>query len=268
MTTTSTCKLYPQDRAQAKQLYKELEDTVSHIKILLSHLQVIISQNSDMANEHRENLQLLILTSSMSEKLLIQLTEKEDEVHALREQNNKRMQQMKQLEDEKQDQREQAKQFEIDYRVEFEENELLRAENDTLKHQLDSGLECLVDEGDDITGDTGDPKRVISGLKARVKDLNEDVNKLRDHSKQQSRQILKYKQQVEVSEVSSYLAIMHLSMQSPTPPPIRGRVGICHRGVAKDAPPGPKFLDNPPLTPYYSPGVYTGKAANNVKLPL
>ena len=51
-------------------------------------------------------------------------------------------------------------------------------------------------------------------------------------------------------------------------PPTRGRVGICHRGVTKDAPLGPKFLDNPPLTPYYSPGVYPGKAANNVKLPL
>ena len=51
-------------------------------------------------------------------------------------------------------------------------------------------------------------------------------------------------------------------------PPTRGRVGICHREVAKDAPLGPKFLDNPPLTPYYSPGVYPGKAANNVKLPL
>ena len=71
-------------------------------------------------------------------------------------------------------------------------------------------------------------------------------------------------------------SIMHLSMQSPTPPPppppppppTRGRVGICHRGIAKDAPLGPKFLDNPPLTPYYSPGVYPGKAANNVKLPL
>ena len=31
---------------------------------------------------------------------------------------------------------------------------------------------------------------------------------------------------------------------------------------------GPKVLDNPPLTPYYSPGGYPGKAANNVKLPL
>ena len=54
----------------------------------------------------------------------------------------------------------------------------------------------------------------------------------------------------------------------PHSPPTQGRVGICHRGVAKDAPLGPKFLDNPPLTPYYSPDGYPGKAANNVKLPL
>lgn len=201
----TACKLYPQDRAQAEQLYKELEDAVSHIKILLSHLQVIISKHSDMANEHRENLQQMLLTMSTSEKLLIQMTEKEDEIRALREQCNKRVQQLKQLEDEKQDQCEQAKQFEIDYRVEVEENELLRAENDTLKNQLDSGLVvCLADEGVDNTAaaEIDDPKRVISGLKARVKDLNEDINKLRDHSKQQSRQILKYKQQVEVTEVS------------------------------------------------------------------
>ena len=90
--------------------------------------------------------------------------------------------------------------------MEVEENQLLRAENDTLKHQLDSGLVVCLDDGEedsDIPCETADLKRAVSVLKARVKDLNEDVSKLRDHSKEQSRKILLYKQQVEVSEVST-----------------------------------------------------------------
>ena len=198
--------IYSQDRGHAKQLYKELDEMVNCIKILLGQLRLIM--DSDTADTHRENLQQLALTSSTSENLLVLLTEKEDEIHALKEQHSKRLQQMRQLEDEKQSQCEQAKLFEIDYRVEAEENEALRAENDILKHQLDSGLVVsLDDEGDDNTGEIDDLKRVISGLKARVKDLDEDRNKLRDHSKEQSRQILKYKQQVEVSEVSISLSL-------------------------------------------------------------
>ena len=194
--------IYSQDKGHAKKLYKELDEMVNSIKIFLGQLRLIM--DSDTADTHRENLQQLALTSSTSENLLVLLTEKEDEIRALKEQNSKRM---RQLEDEKQSQYEQAKLFEIDYRVEAEENEVLRAENDILKHQLDSGLVVsLDDEGDDNADEIDDLKRVISGLKARVRDLDEDRNKLRDHSKEQSRQILKYKQQVEVSEVSISLS--------------------------------------------------------------
>ena len=64
---------------------------------------------------------------------------------------------------------------------------------------------------------------------------------------------------------------MHLSMQSPTPPPPPphpGKGGDLSQRGCKRRTPGVEILDNPPLTPYYSPDGYPGKAANNVKLPL
>ena len=193
--------VYPQGRGDAEQLYKELEEMVNCIRSLLSQLRSVMDQGSGTPDAHRGNLQQVQLTSSASEKLLDLLTEKEDEIRALKEEHSRRLQQMRQLEDEKQSQNEQAKLVEIEYHVEMEQNEKLRAENDTLKDQLDSGLVASLDEEDE---DIDVLKRKVSGLKARVKDQNDDINKLRDHSKEQSRQVLKYKQQVEVSEVSGY----------------------------------------------------------------
>ena len=195
--------VYPQGRGDAEQLYKELEEMVNCIRSLLGQLRSVMDQlGSGNPDAHRSNLQQVQLTSSASEKLLELLTEKEDEIRALKEEHSKRLQEMRQLEDEKQNQNEQAKLVEIEYHVEMEQNEKLRAENDTLKDQLDSGLVASLDEEDE---DIDVLKRKVSGLKARVKDQNDDINKLRDHSKEQSRQVLKYKQQVEVSEVSVWL---------------------------------------------------------------
>ena len=205
-----------QSKEHAEQLFDKLKEKDKHIQCLLRRLQNIIDQESDVTGQHKENPQHLKLTSSTSEILAVQLTEKDDEIRVLKEQCDKRTQQIRLLEGEKIGHCEQAKQFEIDYHVEVQENEVLRAENETLKHQLDSGLVvCLDGEGDDNAGEIDDFKRVVSSLKARVNELNEDVNKLRDHSKEQSRQILKYKQQVEVSTVSIdswFQIIIHLSL--------------------------------------------------------
>ena len=180
-----------------------MKEKLNRIESLLNQLQDIIDKESDVTDQHREIPQELILTASTSERLVVQLTEKDDEIRVLKDQCDKRTQQIRLLEGETIGHCEQAKQFEVDYRVEVQENEMLRAENETLKNQLDSGLVvCLDDEGDEDTGEVDDFKRVVSGFKARVKELNEDVNKLREHSKEQSRQILKYKQQVEVFTVS------------------------------------------------------------------
>ena len=52
---------------------------------------------------------------------------------------------------------------------------------------------------------------------------------------------------------------MHLSMQSPTPLPLPPHPGkgrdLSQKGCKRHTPEA-EFLDNPPLTPYYSPGVY------------
>ena len=169
-----------------------------------------MDQGSDMVNVHRENQQQLVLTLSTSEKLLIQLSEKEEEIRALREEHNKRLQQLRELEDEKQSHQEHAKILETDYCVEVEQNKALRAENENLQHQLDSGLVVSLEgEEDDIiiTGDIDDLRGEISRLRARVKDQKAGLTKLNDHSKEQSRQVLKYKQQVEATEVSISLSL-------------------------------------------------------------
>ena len=141
-----------------------------------------------------------------TEQLAVQLVKKDDEIQFLKEQCEKKAQQIKQFEEQRYSDREQAKEFEINYRVEAEENQWLRTENEELKNQLDSGFGGgSDDECDLVTGaEAFEVKKTVTGLKARVKDLNEDVVKLRNHSKEQSRQILKYKQQVEVSNVSIY----------------------------------------------------------------
>lgn len=199
-----------QDKKHAKQLTKELEEIVENFKKFLAQLQIIMERGSDMVNVHRENLQQLVLTSSTSEKLVILLSEKEEEIRGLREEHNKRLQQLRELEDEKQSQREQPELCETGYHVEVEQNEALRAENENLQHQPDSGLVVSLEgEEDDIiiTGDIDDLRGEISRLRARVKEQNADLTKLSDHSKEQSRQVLKYKQQVEATEVSISLSL-------------------------------------------------------------
>ena len=146
------------------------------------------------------------------EQLLAQLAEKDDQIRNLKAQSEKRYQQIQSLEEQQQGDREQAKQFERDYRVEAEENHMLRTENQELRDQLDSGFGvCSDDESAVEHGILGDDKvkKVVTGLKARVKGLNDDVMRLREHSKEQSRQILKYKQQEEVSHVSQIILLYY-----------------------------------------------------------
>ena len=136
-------------------------------------------------------------------------TEAEDEICVRKEPCDMPSQPIRLSEDKKLGQCEQAEHFGIECCIEV--NELLRYKNDTQEHQPDSGLVAYSDQPDsglvgcsDCEGDgkSEDLKGTQSGLEAQVKVLNEDVKKLRDHSKEQSRQVLKYKQQAEVSTVS------------------------------------------------------------------
>ena len=95
--------------------------------------------------------------------------------------------------------------------VKAEANSATCAENDKLsdyEHQPDSGLVegCVIDE--ERVEDVDELRRAIAALKTQVKELNENIDTLRRHSREQSRQVLKYKQESEVSEVSSIIIIL------------------------------------------------------------
>ena len=91
--------------------------------------------------------------------------------------------------------REQSKHFEIEYLTEKEDNENLRPEVQWLHHQVDSLLGANVG----VTAESTD--QCNSDLQILIKPLNEDVAKLREHSKSQSRQIMRIRQQAEVTMV-------------------------------------------------------------------
>ena len=94
------------------------------------------------------------------------------------------------------------KHFEIDFHVEVEENKVLKSEIESLKHTLEtlSSEECIEDTNSDEET-IANYRKVLSCLKKQVDALNNDVVKLSDHSKVQSRLILKLKQQSEMTKV-------------------------------------------------------------------
>ena len=91
--------------------------------------------------------------------------------------------------------REQAKHFEIEYLTEKEDNENLRTEAQQLHHQVDS----LLGANAGATAESTD--QCNSDLQRLIKQLNEDIGKLRGHSKSLSCQIMRLRQQAEVTMV-------------------------------------------------------------------
>ena len=136
-----------------------------------------------------------------SENLAFELSEKDEEIMILKESCDARYQRIQTLEQEKADLSEQAKQFEINYRVEDEENESLKAKLAEMNVHLDH-LSSITDYEENDDERTRDFKKALSILKNQVKVLNDDLAKLRDHSKDQSKQILTLSQQVEMTTVS------------------------------------------------------------------
>ena len=96
---------------------------------------------------------------------------------------------------------EQAKHFDVEYQTEKYDNERLQAENKQLRQQLDTLLVTETKLGALPSEDEDHNKVTIGRLQARIKQLNEDVSKLREHSKDQSHQILKLRQQTEITKV-------------------------------------------------------------------
>ena len=99
--------------------------------------------------------------------------------------------------------REQAEQVEVKYQVEREEKERLNSEVNHLQQQFKSLLAVHVDEKAEAhsSDDKIQSNAIIGRLQGRIKQLNEDLTSLREHSKTQSRQIIVLRQKAELTEV-------------------------------------------------------------------
>ena len=126
-------------------------------------------------------------------------SQKDEDIRILRERCETQYQQIKTLEKHTTDLREQVKHFESEYCVEVEENKVLKLENERLRNQLDSltSVSCLEDANSEEETIENYKKALIS-LKNQIDALNDDLTKLRDHSKEQCRQIQTLRQQTEV----------------------------------------------------------------------
>ena len=136
------------------------------------------------------------------ENLVFELSEKDEEIRILKERCETRLQRIKVLEKQKAELGEQAKHFEVEYRLEGQETQSLKAQIQRLRDQLDAqpSVNIVLDE-DNPDKSIIDYQKAVNTLNAEVKRLNKNISKLQDHSKDQSRQILKYKQQAEATEV-------------------------------------------------------------------
>ena len=78
----------------------------------------------------------------------------------------------------------------------------LKSEIENLKRQVESlsSEECIEDASSDEQT-ISNYKRVLTALRKQVGDLNDDLEKMRDHSKEQSRIILRLRQQTEMTGV-------------------------------------------------------------------
>jgi regulator of replication initiation timing len=135
--------------------------------------------------------------------LLLLFSQKNKDIRILRERCETQYQQIKALEKQTTDLNDQVKHFESEYCVEVEENKALKVENERLRHQLaaETSASCLEDTSSEEETIANYKKALIS-LKNQIDDLNDNLAKLRDHSKEQSRQILKLRQQAEMIEVT------------------------------------------------------------------
>ena len=96
---------------------------------------------------------------------------------------------------------EQAKHFETEYINEREDNESLRNEVKKLQRQFDSLLGINAGVAAESGSRKGQSTVCIGSLQERIKQLNEDIDKVKEHSKSQSHQIMRLRQQAEVVKV-------------------------------------------------------------------
>ena len=176
------------------QLEKQLKEARKQNQSLIEQLGGAQCAHSHLSKDQQTEQQI-------SENLVF---EKKEEIKYLKGTCEARDQQIKSLEKQNADLTEKARYFEIDCYVKVEENQVLKSEIENLKCQLEalSSEECIEDASSDEQTITN-YKRVLTVLRKQVGDLNDDLEKIRDHSKEQSRQILKLRQQTEMTGVRS-----------------------------------------------------------------
>lgn len=100
---------------------------------------------------------------------------------------------------------EQAKYFEIQYRSETERSQRLQCEVQQLRQQL--VFAPLPETDEEFSGSKESCAKIIANLQCRIKQLVDDISKLRQHSTEQSRAILSLRQQAEMAQVRSLVCL-------------------------------------------------------------
>ena len=131
-----------------------------------------------------------------------EITEHAKEIETLKNRCEARGQQIESLEEQNQNLIEKANKLEIDCHTKAEENESLRHEIERLKREE----HALSDDVSDVADGDGDKETnqhsVLISLRLQIKQLNDDVTRMREHSREQSRQILEFRQQADMTKVS------------------------------------------------------------------
>ena len=192
---------YSSSMKKISKLEKQLKEARQENELLMEQLGQHGGTKSAGSNLSKDQ-QSQQSEQQVTESLVFELTEKEEEIRILREKCDNRYKRIKTLEKQNANLDEQAKGFEVDYHVEVEENQVLKTEIEKLRHQLEalSSVDYTEDTNSDEETITN-YKKAYTALKKQVHDLSNDIAKLRDHSKEQSRQILKLRQQTEMTEV-------------------------------------------------------------------
>ena len=137
---------------------------------------------------------------SADEQHILEVSRKDEEIRQMKEHIEQLQYQKSAAETDAVNISEQVKRFEIQYRTEKEYSQRLRVEIEQLQQQLDVAPQAEVDDKGSHDDEGG--ARTIARLQSRIKQLIEDVNKLKEHSLEQSRAVLNLRQQAEMSKVS------------------------------------------------------------------
>ena len=208
-------------------MLRELQQECSHLKSQLSEkeelVQTLINQQLKRENaavtDHDLEVSRDLTPSSEAHMIrqlqseverlqddvdihLYEITEHVKEIAMLKDRCEARGQKIESLEAQNQNLIEKANKLEIDFRTKAEENESLRQQLEGLKHEESTLCDGDSDAADGNGEEQSNPHSVLVTLRLQIKQLNDDVTRMKEHSREQSRQILEYRQQADMTKVS------------------------------------------------------------------